>query len=52
VLFEGSIRENLLIGKPQATEKELRTACEQAQAWEFIQKYEKKLDTFVGKDGH
>ena len=51
VLFEATIKQNLLIANPEATDSQIKDACERAQAWEFIQGLEKKLDTFCGTDG-
>ncbi len=50
-LFNGTIRENLLYAKPDATEEELIAACEQANIWDFIEKQPKRLDTEVGNRG-
>lgn len=47
ILFTGTIKDNLLLGKPDATDSEIITAAKMAQAHEFIQKlpqqYEAKL---------
>ncbi|KAL4480238.1 hypothetical protein ABPG74_020754 [Tetrahymena malaccensis] len=51
VLYATSIRENLRFGKEDATEEEMINALKQANAWEFIQQLEDKLDTFVGNLG-
>jgi ABC-type multidrug transport system fused ATPase/permease subunit len=37
LLFNRSIRENLLVGKPDATEEEMREACARAQALDIIE---------------
>ncbi len=50
-LFNGTIRENLLYAKPDATEEELLAACEKANILEFIQRQDKGLDTPVGNRG-
>ncbi|KGK41583.1 hypothetical protein LH51_13635 [Nitrincola sp. A-D6] len=50
-LFPGSIRDNLLMAKPQATNEQLRTACDQAAASEFIDRLSAGLDTPVGEAG-
>ncbi len=50
-LFEGSIRENLLIGKEDATEAELLEAIKQADAIEFVESFVDGLDTIVGERG-
>ena len=50
-LFNGSIRENLLYAKPDATEEELIAACKKANIYNFVQKQEKGLDAMVGNRG-
>ncbi len=50
-LFNGTIRENLLYVKPEATEEELITACEKANVMDFISRQENGLDTVVGNRG-
>jgi len=50
-LFEGSIRENLFIGDPQATDEELQAAARAAHAEEFILAFPDGYDTLVGERG-
>ena len=50
-LFHGTIRENLLYAKPDATEEELINACKKANILEFIESQETGLDTVVGNRG-
>lgn len=50
-LFGGSIRENIAYGDPQATEADIMWAANQANAWEFIQRFPDGLDTIVGERG-
>jgi len=50
-LFNGSIRENLLMGKPSATEAELWRAVEAANAREFIERLPDRLESVVGERG-
>ncbi len=50
-LFNGTIRENLLYAKPDATEEEIIEACKKANIYEFIEKQEHGLDTMVGNRG-
>ncbi|MGL5303382.1 MAG: heme ABC transporter permease/ATP-binding protein CydD, partial [Aeromonas sp.] len=45
-LFHASLRDNLLLAKPTASDSELEDALKQAQAWEFAM--EKGLDYLVG----
>jgi len=51
LLFGGSIRENLLYGKPDATEGELIEAAKQSNSWDFISQFPEGLDTKVGERG-
>jgi ATP-binding cassette subfamily B protein len=51
LLFHRSIRENVLYGKPNATEKELEVAIRRAHAYEFVQSLPEGLDTIVGERG-
>ena len=50
-LFNGTIRDNLLYAKPDATEDELIEACKRANIYDFIEKQETGLDTIVGNRG-
>ena len=50
-LFSGTIRENLLWGKPDATQEELEAACRDAQAHEFIMGFADGYDTLLGQGG-
>jgi ATP-binding cassette subfamily B protein len=51
LLFNRSIAENLRVGKPDATDAELREAARRAQALEFIERGERGLDTNAGERG-
>jgi ATP-binding cassette subfamily B protein len=51
MLFARSIRENLLAGKPDATEEELEIAIRRAEATEFIARQPEGLDTLIGERG-
>jgi ATP-binding cassette, subfamily B, beta-glucan exporter len=51
LLFNRSIRENLLVGKPDASEPELRRAAERAQAIDFIERGPEGFDARVGERG-
>ncbi len=51
VLFKGTIRSNLLWGKPDATEDELWQAVDLAQAREVVEGKEGKLDAEVAQNG-
>jgi ATP-binding cassette subfamily B protein len=50
-LFNGTIRENLLYAKPDATQQEMEAACRLANIHEFIVAQEKGYDTMVGNRG-
>jgi ABC-type multidrug transport system fused ATPase/permease subunit len=50
-LFNGSIRENLLMGRPDATDEEVLRAAEAANARGFIDLLPKGLDSVVGERG-
>jgi len=50
-LFNGSIRENLLMGKPQATDAELWRAVDAANARGFIERLPSGLESVVGERG-
>ncbi len=52
ILFDTSIQENILYGKPDATEKEVIEAAKAAAAHEFISKLPKGYDTIVGEKGY
>ena len=50
-LFNGTIRENLLMGKPDATDEELWRAVDAANAREFIERLPDRLESVVGERG-
>jgi ABC-type multidrug transport system fused ATPase/permease subunit len=50
-VFDGTIRANLLLAKPDADEAQLVRACRSSHAWEFIAMLGHGLDTQVGVDG-
>ena len=50
-LFEGTIRENILFPKPNATESELMDAAKAAFVTEFTDRFEDGLDTLIGERG-
>ena len=51
ILFSGTIRENLLWGKPEATEEELIQAAKDAQAYDFIMSFPEGFDTQLDQGG-
>jgi len=50
-LFEGTIRENILFPRPQATEDQLQAAAKAGYVTEFTDRFEKGLDTLIGERG-
>jgi ABC-type multidrug transport system fused ATPase/permease subunit len=50
-LFDGTIRENVAFGRPDASEEEVLAACRTARVDEFAEHFEKKYDTVVGERG-
>ncbi|MFI5687602.1 thiol reductant ABC exporter subunit CydC [Streptomyces sp. NPDC051636] len=50
-LFHASIRANLLLARPDATDAELRDAARRARILDWIESLPKGFDTFVGQDG-
>lgn len=50
-LFGGTIRENILYGKPDASEEEMIAAAKLANAHDFIMELKDGYDTFVGERG-
>ncbi|HEY4403533.1 MAG TPA: glucan ABC transporter ATP-binding protein/ permease [Xanthobacteraceae bacterium] len=51
LLFNRSIRENLLVGKPDASEQDIRRAAERAQAIDFIERSPEGFEARVGERG-
>ena len=50
-LYEGTIRENILFPKPDASEEEIQRAINAAHVKEFTDKLEDGLDTLIGERG-
>lgn len=50
-LFEGTIRENILFPRPDATEEQLQHAVKSGYVNEFTDRFEKGLDTVIGERG-
>jgi ABC-type multidrug transport system fused ATPase/permease subunit len=50
-IFRSSVRDNVRVARPDATDAALRHACEQANAWEFIARLDGGLDSLVGEGG-
>ncbi len=50
-LFDGTIRENIAFGRPDATDEEIETVARVAHVNEFVDSWEKRYDTVVGERG-
>ena len=50
-LFDGTIRENVLFSRPQASEEQLMEACRIACVDEFAESYPERYETVVGERG-
>lgn len=51
VLFAVSIADNLRLADPKLTDEEIIEALKKANAWEFVEKMEKQMNTYVGSGG-
>ena len=51
MLFNRSIRDNLLVGRPDATQEEIEEACRLADAHDFIARQPRGYDTLIGERG-
>jgi len=51
-LFHASVQENMLIARPDATEKQIRAACESASVMDVIDGLPEGLETIVGERGY
>jgi ABC-type multidrug transport system fused ATPase/permease subunit len=50
-LFSTSIRENVRLGRPEATDAEVERALRAARIWDWIESLPEGLDTLVGEEG-
>lgn len=50
-LFAGSIRENVVFAASDATDDQVKRACEVACAWDFVEELPLGLDTMIGEHG-
>ena len=50
-LKQGTIRDNITVGKPEATEEEIIAAAKASHAHSFIRRLPKGYDTVIGEDG-
>jgi ATP-binding cassette subfamily B protein len=51
LLFNRSIRDNLVVGRPDATQEDIERACRMAEAHDFITRKPQGYDTMVGERG-
>jgi ABC-type multidrug transport system fused ATPase/permease subunit len=51
LIFDGSIKDNLLLGRRTASDDEIITACERAGIYEYIQELTDGINTIIGKNG-
>ena len=49
-LKNGTVRENIAFGKPDATDEEIIRAAKEAHSWEFIRRMPQRLDTVITDD--
>ena len=50
-IIDGTIRENILLGRLDATDSEIEEACKNAEIYDFIDSLENGLDTKLGVNG-
>jgi subfamily B ATP-binding cassette protein MsbA len=50
-LFDGSVRDNVMFSRPDATEEQFLSACRTARVDEFAERFPEKYDTIVGERG-
>jgi ATP-binding cassette, subfamily B, bacterial len=51
IMFGGTIKENILYGRPSATDEELINAAKQANAYDFVMEFPEQFETVVGERG-
>ena len=51
VLFQGTVKDNILMGKPDATEEEMFKAAKAANAYDFVMGLNAGFDTDIGSGG-
>ncbi|MEC7783732.1 MAG: ABC transporter ATP-binding protein [Bacteroidota bacterium] len=52
ILFNDTVRNNILLGKPDASDDEVIAALKVANAWEFVSELPLQLDTNIGDSGN
>jgi ATP-binding cassette subfamily C protein CydC len=50
-LFNATVRDNLLLANPDATDEQMRAACQQAQLHDFIETLPQGYNTLIGENG-
>lgn len=50
-LFEGTVRDNMLLAREEASDEEIISALKGASAWEFIERLPEQLSTNIGEKG-
>ncbi len=51
LIFDGSIKDNILLGNKNANNDEIKNACINSGIWEFIKTLPNEMDTIIGKNG-
>lgn len=51
LVFDGTIKENILLGNRKSDDDEIINACKKAGIWEFIQELPNELETVIGSKG-
>lgn len=51
VLFNTTIKENMLFAKPDATDEQIEKALRDSNAWDFIEEFPDRINTQVGGSG-
>jgi len=51
LLFDGTLRDNILLGNPKASKEQVEQACKQAGLWKLIEELPQGLDTVIGTKG-
>ncbi|MCX7748160.1 MAG: ABC transporter ATP-binding protein/permease [Clostridia bacterium] len=51
LIFDGTIKENILLGNQTANEEEIEFACKQSGLWEYIETLPSGINTVIGSQG-
>lgn len=52
ILFNDTVRNNIILGKPDASDEEIIDALKVANAWEFVKDLPQQLETNIGDSGN